>query len=163
MSANPEIKAKANALLLTLLASAKMVKKTSLSQFSSNLRDCSLIYGIWGIVLFIALNVEVSSLFHDYLIRARFASISVLWTLFSVALMIKGFKDNVSYLRILSLGLFFITLIKVFFFDIAKIDTPYRILSFIILGTVMIGSSYLYHKFKDKIILALTSDKKSDS
>jgi uncharacterized membrane protein len=149
-------------LLLALFVSAKMVKKISLSQLSPKQKDSTFIYGLAGILLFIMLNVETSSFFHDYLIRARFASISVLWTLFSVMLMIKGFKDNVSYIRILSLVLFFITLIKVFLFDISKIDTPYRILSFIILGVVMIGSSYLYHKFKDHIILALAGDKKKD-
>ena len=149
-------------LLLGLFVFASMVKKISLSQLSTKQKDCTLIYGLAGILLFIMLNVETSSFFHDYLISARFASISVLWTLFSVMLMIKGFKDNVSYIRILSLGLFFITLIKVFFFDIAKIDTPYRILSFIILGVVMIGASYLYHKFKDHVLIALAGDKKKD-
>jgi uncharacterized membrane protein len=149
-------------LLLSLFISATMVKKNSLSQLSPGRKDCSFIYGLGGILLFVMLNIETSSFFHDYLIRARFAAISVLWTLFSVALMIKGFKDNISYIRILSLGLFFITLIKVFLFDISKIDTPYRILSFIILGVVMIGASYLYHKFKDHIILALAGDKKKD-
>lgn len=149
-------------LLFGLFVFAFMVKKISLSQLSPNRKDSTFIYGLAGILLFIMLNVETSSFFHDYLIRARFAAISVLWTLFSVMLMLKGFKDNVSYIRILSLALFFITLIKVFFFDIAKIDTPYRILSFIILGVVMIGASYLYHKFKDHIILALAGDKKKD-
>ncbi len=147
-------------LLLAIFVSASMVRKISLSQLSSNLKDCSFIYGLGGITLFIILNVEISSFFHDYLIRARFASISVLWALFSAVLMVRGFKHNISYIRIISLGLFFVTLIKVFLFDISKIDTPYRILSFIILGIVMIGTSYLYHKFKEKIILALASDKK---
>jgi uncharacterized membrane protein len=147
-------------LLLGLYVMASMVKKISLSQLSPKLKDCTLINGLSGIVLFIILNVEISSFFYHYLIGARFASISVLWALFSVALMIRGFKYNLSYVRIISLSLFFITLIKVFLFDISKIDTPYRILSFIILGIVMIGTSYLYHKFKDKIILALATDKK---
>lgn len=153
-------------LLLVLFVFASMVKRGALSQLSkasSTLKYPSLFYLLWGIMLFIVLNVEISSFFHEYLSAARFAAISVLWTLFSVALIVKGFKGNNSFIRKVSLGLFLATLFKVFFFDMSRINTPYRILSFIILGIMMIGTSYLYHKFKDKIIQALASDKQKES
>lgn len=151
-------------MLIILFVFARMLKKGSPAHFSVSrtspaINDSTLFYGLFGIVLFIVLNIETSSFFYDYLMNARFASISILWTVFSVALMITGFKVNSSIVRKVSLGLFLITLIKVFLFDMSKINTPYRILSFIILGIVMIGTSYLYHRFKNDIIRALSADK----
>jgi len=103
--------------------------------------------------------MEISLFFREYLPAARFAALSVLWTVFSVALMLLGFKENRPGLRKVSLGLFAVTLGKVFLFDMANISTPYRIISFIILGLVLVGTSYLYYKFKDKIQSAMASEK----
>jgi len=57
-----------------------------------------------------------------------------------------------------SFGLFLATALKVFLFDMAKVSTPYRIISFIILGLVLVGTSYLYYKFKDRIISVMAED-----
>lgn len=135
---------------------------TSLSS-SPETHDSSIFIGLFCLMLFIILNVETSEFFRTYLSNARFAAISVLWTLFSVVLMVKGFSNNNSFARKASLGLFFITLAKVFLFDMSKIHTPYRILSFIILGIVLIGTSYLYHRNKGMIISAISADKKEES
>jgi uncharacterized membrane protein len=113
-----------------------------------------------GILLFVVLNMETSSFFHENLLAARFAAISVLWAFFSVALMLRGFRANSPALRKISLGLFLITLIKVFTFDMANISTPYRIISFIILGLMLVGTSYLYYRFKDRIMDAMSDDSK---
>ncbi|MEW6600418.1 MAG: DUF2339 domain-containing protein [Nitrospirota bacterium] len=155
-------------LVLTIYGFSRLARGASLKYLSDSMSispvvdDASICYGLCCIMLFISLNVEISSFFHDKLPGARFAAISVLWTLFSVLLMVKGFKDNVSYIRKISLGLFFITLGKVFLFDMSKIHTPYRILSFVILGIVLIGTSYLYHRFKDKIINTFASDNREE-
>lgn len=122
--------------------------------------DSRLLSGLFGIFLFIVLNIETSAFFYDYLPAARFASISVLWTIFSVLLMLKGFRDNSLALRRVSLGLFMLTLLKVFRFDMVNISTPYRIISFIILGVVLVCTSYLYHKFRGRIMDAVTEETK---
>jgi uncharacterized membrane protein len=110
--------------------------------------------GTFGFLLFLVLNVEVLTFFHDYLFSARFAAVSVLWTLFAVALMALGFRYNHLVLRKTSFALFFITAFKVFLIDISSFSTPYRIISFIILGIVLVMTSYLYYRFKGKIIPA---------
>lgn len=133
----------------------KALLQNMASPKTSTAKDASIIFAIWGGLLFIVLNVETASFFHDYLLAARFAAISVLWTLFSIGLIIKGFKDNNSLLRKVSLGLFLITIVKVFLFDMSNISTPYRIISFIVLGIILVMTSYLYHRFKDKIITAI--------
>jgi len=150
-------------ILVVLYRMAMMLRKTSLtilSGKSSGFRDSAMISGLTGVFLFVVLNIEVSAFFFEYLARARYAAVSVLWTAFSVALMIRGFRNNISMLRRISLGLFSATLLKVFLFDMAKVNTPYRILSFILLGVVMIATSYLYYRYKDKILEAFAADSK---
>lgn len=151
------------ALLLISIASAGMLA----GRARLNIRvveggDASLIFLAFGIVLFIALTVETSSFFYAYLLQARFAAISVLWTLFSVGLMLIGFRQNSAAVRKISFGLFLVVVLKVFMFDMANISTPYRIISFIILGLVLVGTSYLYHRYKDRIITALAEPEKQE-
>jgi len=69
--------------------------------------------------------------------------------------MIEGFRRSSPRARQISFGLFLIVVLKVFLFDMADFSTPYRIISFIILGLVLTGTSYLYYKHKDRIITAL--------
>ena len=145
-------------LLIMLFVAGSLARRDSLRTFSPDHPDAPVVFGVWGVLLFIILNVEVSSFFYEYLPQGRFASISVLWTLFSVSLMLLGFKTNASALRKASFGLFLATVLKVFLFDMAKVSTPYRIISFIILGLVLVGTSYLYYKFKDRIISVMAED-----
>ncbi|MES0335577.1 MAG: DUF2339 domain-containing protein [Candidatus Magnetobacterium sp. LHC-1] len=107
---------------------------------------------IGGVVLFIVLNVETSAFFGSYLPQGKFAAISVLWSAFAAVLLLRGFVHNNKAMRHVAFGLFLITLFKVFFFDMSRFSTPYRIISFIILGLVLVAASYLYHNYKDQII-----------
>jgi uncharacterized membrane protein len=112
----------------------------------------TVLWVLFGAALFAALNVEVSALFYEAAPRARFAAISVLWTLFAVALVILGFSRRSAGLRRAGIALFAATLIKVFAVDMAEAGTPFRIISFIVLGLVLIGASFLYHRFKERIL-----------
>lgn len=138
--------------LLMLYQMAALAKKESADVLSTERKDFPALFAAWGILLFIVLNIETSAFFHDYLPEARFAAISVLWTIYSVAMIMIGFRLNIFALRKVAFGLFLVTLVKVFLFDISNFSTPYRILSFIVLGLVLVGTSYLYYKYKDSII-----------
>ncbi|MHB8109596.1 MAG: DUF2339 domain-containing protein [Syntrophorhabdaceae bacterium] len=107
---------------------------------------------LFGSFVFIVMTLETSAFFHDYLIQARFAAMSIAWTLFAMVIMVLGFKGNRDIMRKVSLALLFVTVFKVFLFDISRISTPYRILSFIVLGLILILISYLYTKAKQKLI-----------
>ncbi len=120
-------------------------------------------FTVFAALLFLFLNAEVSAFFSSYAVNARFASISVLWALFATALMALGFRKNISIVRKTSIALFLITLTKVFLYDISRISSIYRILSFFVLSIVLIGTSYLYWAFKDKIIQAVSEEKEKSS
>jgi uncharacterized membrane protein len=138
-------------LLGTLLAAGLLAARTQLRSVLDDVQDSTVLLALFGGLLFIALNIETSGFFHDYLPAARFAAVSVLWTVFAVVLMLKGVRDNLSLLRKVSFGLFLATLLKVFLSDMSNVSTPYRIVSFIILGLVLVGTSYLYYRFKDRM------------
>lgn len=149
-------------LLAAFVLSGKII--TSCSQILS-MEDVKLpvvLFSIFGGFLFVTLNFEVAAFFNDYVPTARFASISVLWTIFSIALMALGFKMNIHALRMISIGLFAITTIKVFFIDMKNVSTPFRIVSFMVLGLVLIGASYLYYRYRDRILPTEKIDEKAD-
>ena len=148
-------------LLIAIAPSALLVKQAPAIQWSGR-GDAPLLFTLFGVLLFITLTAEVSSFFYTYLPQARFAAISVLWTLFSVVLMLLGFRRNTVTLRKVSFGLFLVVVLKVFLFDMSNVSTPYRIISFIILGLVLVGTSYLYYQHKDKIMSALADTEKEE-
>jgi len=110
------------------------------------------LYGAFVVLLFCVLTFEVSAYFYARAPQARFAAISVLWTLYSIALMLLGFRYQQARLRLLSLGLFGMTILKVFLADMAKVSTPLRIVSFVVLGLMLIGASYLYYRYRGHLL-----------
>lgn len=77
--------------------------------------------------------------------------LSILWGIYSLAIVAYGiWKDN-AFLRIGAIGLFAITLLKVFFYDISHLDTIAKTIVFVSLGLLLLVISFLYNKYKDKI------------
>jgi uncharacterized membrane protein len=69
------------------------------------------------------------------------------WALSALVLMILGMKFRLKTLRVASLVLFSITIVKLFFYDLAGNSTG-KILSFILLGVILLLISFLYQKLK---------------
>jgi uncharacterized membrane protein len=57
-----------------------------------------------------------------------------------------GFIRSRAPVRYAALALFGLTVLKVFLVDLAAVRTAYRILSFLVLGVVLLGVSLLYQK-----------------
>jgi uncharacterized membrane protein len=149
--------------LIALYLTRILTKQASLDVLKLKMRDTSFWVIVFGAVLFITLTAEVSAFFRDYLPQARFAAISVLWTIFSAVLMFMGFRKNDAMLRKTSFALFLVVILKVFLFDMANISTPYRIISFIFLGLILMGTSYLYYRKKSSIETSASGAERKDS
>lgn len=139
-------------LLAAIFLVAKLAKRLEALNIKAGDKDSTVLYVSFAVLLLIVLNVEVSAFFGDHVPQARFASISVLWALFSIGLMVLGFAKRLRVVRRLSLMLFAVTIVKVFLADMSRVSTPFRIISFIVLGVLLIGASYLYHKYKGLIV-----------
>ncbi|MBI4944898.1 MAG: DUF2339 domain-containing protein [Bacteroidetes bacterium] len=81
----------------------------------------------------------------------------ILWGVCSFALMIIGMRLKMKHLRVISLSLFLITLLKLFIFDIRGISEGGKIAAFISLGIILLIVSFMYQKLK---VLILEDDAK---
>jgi len=141
---------------LTFIGAGEFFRRKHFITFGLYIIDgglATLYFATFAALLFVILNIEVAGFFYEFISQARSAAISILWTIFSIVTIAFGFIKNQSALRKTAIGLFVFTMIKVFLWDMYNISTPYRIISFFVLGLVLISASYLYHRFKDLIIL----------
>jgi uncharacterized membrane protein len=76
---------------------------------------------------------------------------SILWGIYSLFLVILGIWKNKKYLRIFAIALFGITLVKLFFYDIAHLNTIAKTIVFVSLGVLLLIISFLYNKYKNII------------
>lgn len=77
--------------------------------------------------------------------------LSILWGVYALLLVVLGIWKSKKYLRMVGIVLFAITLCKLFFYDIAQLNTIKKTVVFVSLGTLLLIISFLYHKYKDKI------------
>ena len=80
------------------------------------------------------------------------AGLTSLWGLCSFALIWLGMKHKQKVLRIISLALFSVVLLKLFIFDISDISEGGKIFAFILLGVLLLIVSFMYQKLKKIII-----------
>lgn len=77
---------------------------------------------------------------------AKQLSLSVVWALYGAGLLLAGRVRRARLLRLMSLALLSLTTLKVFFWDLASLDRAYRIVSFVVLGAILLAVSYLYQR-----------------
>ncbi|HYP15460.1 MAG TPA: DUF2339 domain-containing protein [Bryobacteraceae bacterium] len=69
----------------------------------------------------------------------------------AAALLAAGFALRERVLRVSGLVLFLVCIAKLFFYDLNSLDTLSRILSFIVLGIMLIAASWVYTRFREQI------------
>jgi uncharacterized membrane protein len=72
--------------------------------------------------------------------------LSALWALYSGISLALGLAWSHAALRYASLALLGTTVAKVFLIDLSEVQTIWRILSFLVLGLVLLGVSVLYQR-----------------
>lgn len=77
--------------------------------------------------------------------------LSILWGVYALFLIALGIAQRKAYLRISAIALFAITLIKLFFYDIAHLSTMSKTVVLLSLGVLLLLISFLYNKFKHLI------------
>jgi uncharacterized membrane protein len=79
------------------------------------------------------------------------AGLSILWGVCAFAMIWLGMKHKFKTLRIISLSLFTITLVKLFLYDIRNIPAGGKIAAFILLGVLLLVISFMYQRLKKLI------------
>lgn len=72
----------------------------------------------------------------------------ILWSLISLGYMLSGMWTKRTWLRLMSLALFCITILKLFVLDIRNVSQGGKIAAFIILGLILLVVSFMYQKIK---------------
>jgi hypothetical protein len=87
----------------------------------------------------------------DSLMDARNLSLTGVWAVYAVIGLIVGIWKHWRWVRIGSLCLLAITIVKVFAYDVFQLEINYRIIAFVGLGLLLLASAYLYQRYR-KII-----------
>jgi hypothetical protein len=105
-----------------------------------------------GVVAFALANFETlravdytSTSFADFA-TAKVVALSVLWGVIGLGAVVVGFSRKWRELRYAALGLLGVTLLKILFVDLAHARPVYRILSFLVVGVMLLCVSFVYHR-----------------
>jgi uncharacterized membrane protein len=109
--------------------------------------------GVYSVLINVFALIALSLEFWDYFGKTSFGtdaelarnlSLSILWAIYATGLILLGVQQKSALLRWQALLLFGVVVFKVFFYDLASLDRAYRILSFLVLGSLLLGVSFLY-------------------
>ncbi len=135
-----------------LLACYRYIKQefllAQLSESSLNLAFEFVFY----VTLWIVSSSELINLMDIFGYRDSYKlGLSILWGVYALCLIILGIHQHKKHLRIGAIALFAITLAKLFFYDIADLNTISKTVVFVSLGILMLIVSFLYNKYKTLI------------
>jgi len=77
--------------------------------------------------------------------------LSILWGSYALFMVVLGIREKKRYLRIAAISLFGVTLLKLFFYDVAHLGTISKTILFLALGILLLIISFLYNKYKNLI------------
>ena len=77
---------------------------------------------------------------------AQQLALSLLWIVYAALLIVLGVRQDSRALRLQALALFGLVVGKVFLYDLSSLERFYRIISFLVLGVVLLVVSFLYQR-----------------
>jgi len=111
--------------------------------------------GVFAIAINVYALVALSGEFWDYFGKtstgidatlAQHLALTVLWTAYASATVFIGVQSKSALLRWQGLVLFGLVIAKVFLYDLASLERAYKILSFLVLGAVLLAISFFYQR-----------------
>jgi len=112
--------------------------------------------GLGTVLAFLLLNIEIADYFSapgstltfqfsgDF---ARDMTYSIAWALFALVLLVAGILKKIPAARYAAMALLCVTLLKLFFHDLARLGQLYRIGAFIGVAVIAMLASFAYQKF----------------
>lgn len=121
-----------------------------------------LLAGLGTVLAFLLLNIEIADFFSEPgstltfkfssevspdIIFQRDMTFSIAWALFALVLLVAGILRNIPAARYSAIGLLSVTLLKLFFHDLARLNQLYRIGAFIGVAVIAMLASFAYQRF----------------
>jgi len=121
-----------------------------------DLTKVSLVFLVFTIIYMLSADLDSIGVLmansKDVLAHTQKTGYAIIWGISSFVLMIIGMKRKNKSLRILSLVLFALTLVKLFVYDISEISKGGKIVAFILLGVLLLIISFMYQRLKFLVI-----------
>jgi len=144
-----------------------------ISFVNKNFRRTDLQFNVmaWGITVIVVFTLSAETVniwitqayqvgfdIHGLATKPNKVVLPIIWSICSLLLMLLGMRHRIKTLRIISLALFSLTIIKLFVYDISNVGQGGKIAAFIILGVILLIVSFMYQKIKG---LFVDNDSKS--
>lgn len=137
--------------------------RCAIGRTNANDVDMQAIFAILGMgTLFVFLTLELNTFLYAFLPGMRAGGVSILWSLFAFGWLLRGIRRNARALRYVGLVLFIVVIGKVFFRDLAELDSFYRIIAFIILGVMVLAGSFIYLKYRETFAVTAEDGKSAE-
>lgn len=104
--------------------------------------------GVHGTAICIASSELIHWLDLASITQSDKLGLSILWGIYALLLVVLGIWKKQKYLRVAAIGLFSITLIKLFTYDLTSLSTVGKTIVFVSLGILLLIISFLYNKYK---------------
>jgi uncharacterized membrane protein len=144
--------------LLAIVASFMIVSFVNKNYRKKDLQFNAMAWGITAIIIFTlsaeAVNIWVTQSYqvgfdvHSLATKPNKVALPIIWSICSLLLMLLGMRNRIKTLRIISLALFSLTILKLFVYDISNVGQGGKIAAFIILGVILLIVSFMYQKIK---------------
>lgn len=121
------------------------------------------VYNAFIIALTPVKNFEAYNHYND---MYRMIILPIVWAILGFILIYSGFKKNEKNLPIMGFVLFGMIVLKLYLIDVWQMSNEFRIVSFIVLGILILITSFIYQRLKklvENLFDQTTENKKADS
>ena len=115
-----------------------------------------ILIGLGTVLAFLLVNIEIADYFSEpgstltFQFSGSFArdmTYSIAWSVFALVLLVSGIAWRIRAPRYAGLGLLSVTILKLFFHDLASLDQLYRIGAFVAVAAIAMLASFAYQRF----------------
>ncbi len=103
-------------------------------------------------ILFLATSTELLNVMAQMHIGdGTKLGLSIWWAIFAIAMIIAGIAWQKQHLRFAAITLLAVTLVKLFIYDVANLETIPKTILFVTLGLLLLVVSFLYNKYRTRL------------
>ncbi|HEV3310509.1 MAG TPA: DUF2339 domain-containing protein, partial [Chloroflexota bacterium] len=84
----------------------------------------------------------------DYLHNLEQLALSLAWLAYAIGIIVVGIWRQIRWLRLGAIVLFGFIILKIFAYDLGFLQAGLRSISFIVLGLILLGVSYMYQRYR---------------
>ena len=138
-----------------LAAAAALASRCTIGLFD---HDRTLLEALAGTALVYLASIGIVSAFQPGAVESHGGKLSVreqgqailsaFWSLLGLGLLWAGLRRDLRSLRLAGFALLAVAVGKVFVYDMAALDQGYRVLSFVVLGLLLLAAAYAYQRMR---------------